>query len=135
MPGRPWTPCPAFPIVAEPERGQNFPERTHPALSQGLLAALPAGASGPLVIWGMIPQCFQRCPYLSFCSLGRGSPGDPVQNRYPLPHPGGYPVNWNAGRRFGMVVLASHQETLLVTPEGPGLRLGSLLGATKAEIL
>lgn len=34
-----------------------------------------------------------------------------------------------------MVVLASHQETLLVTPEGPGLRLGSLLGVTKAEIL
>lgn len=34
-----------------------------------------------------------------------------------------------------MVVLASHQETFLVTPEGPGLRPGSLLGTTKAEIL
>lgn len=72
-------------------------------------------------------------PFLLFA--GSGSPGDPVQNRYPLPHPGGYPVNWNAGRRLGVVVLASQQETLLVTPEGPGLRPGSLLGATKAEIL
>lgn len=118
--GAPGLPAPPslFPIIAYPKRGQNFPERTHPALAQGLLAAPGTGqrAAGHL---GMHPHCFQRCPHLSFCSPGRGPLETPFRTDTPPPPRRLPSFNWSAGRRRGMVVLASRQGTLLETPEGP----------------
>lgn len=131
VPGRP---APPFRSSQNPIEARIF-QNGHTLLS--LKASWKLSRLGPAGRWsfGVAPTVLSEVslPFLLFA--GSGSPGDPVQNRYPLPHPGGYPVNWNAGRRLGMVVLASQQATLLVTPKGPGLRPGSLLGATKAEIL
>lgn len=126
---------PAFPILADPSRGQNFPERTHPALAPGLLAAPGAGPAGRRSL-GDAPTLLSEAslPFLLF--VRPGSPGDPIQSRHPSPTPAAPQLIGMLGVGVGwLVVLASHQGTLLGTPEGPGLRPGSLPGATTAEIL
>lgn len=72
--GCPGLPAPPslFPIIADPKIGQNFPERTRPALAQGLPAAPGAGQRGRGSFGDAPTLLSEVSPHLFFCSPGRG---------------------------------------------------------------